>query len=91
MTETPAEIEWEGELETGFMSQFGEDPSEPLNIWWIERVLRGRGSRRESQQRFYVRIWNPAVYSWDYLGDYPTEETAKAAVERLANEDREPR
>ena len=88
MTETPAEIEWEGELETGFI---GKVPSEPLNIWWIERVLRGRGSRRESQQRFYVRFWNTAGYSWDYLGDYPTEETAKAAVERLANEDREPR
>lgn len=88
MTETPAEIVWEGELETGFI---GKVPSEPLNIWWIERVLRGRGRRRESQQRFYVRFWNTAGYSWDYLGDYPTEETAKAAVVRLANQDREPR
>lgn len=83
MTDTPADIVWEGELDTGFI---GKDPADPLNMWWIERVLRGRAWGRDHNQRFYVRFWNPADYSWNYIGDYPTEETAKAAVVRLANQ-----
>ena len=83
MTDTPADIVWEGELDTGFI---GKDPADPLNMWWIERVLRGRAWGRDHNQRFYVRFWNPADYSWNYIGDYPTEDTAKAAVVRLANQ-----